>query len=74
MRVNFQQIKLTGRKSGKCGCGKVRTRSMTFVQTINPWNKNAKGEPKNSSEILHELGVERDEWKKLPITCDNCKV
>lgn len=62
----FEQVKLSASKSGKCVCGKRVTRSTTFEQTINPWNKNAKGEAKSYSEIWQELKQEAADWKLKP--------
>jgi hypothetical protein len=51
----FEPVQLRVSKSGKCVCGKRVTRSETLEQTINPFNKNAKGEVKTRSEIWEEL-------------------
>lgn len=71
-RYNFHEIAIHGQKSGKCACGKRRTRREKFWQTINPFNKNVAGTPKTQAEIRAELLVERAEWLKAPITCDAC--
>lgn len=42
--------------------GKSRQRTKTFMQTINPFNKNADGIIKNRVEIMAELSKERDAW------------
>lgn len=72
MRTEFEEVAIFGRKSSKCRCGKRRTRSAKFFQTLNPWNKNKDGNPKTANEIIAELVVERAEWMKAPIVCDNC--
>lgn len=59
----FESVKLSANKSGKCVCGKRVTRSVTLEQTINPFNKNAKGEVKSYSEIWKELKTDAAEWK-----------
>jgi len=66
MITTFQSITVHGTKSGKCICGKRITRSKTFEQTINPFNKNAKGEVKTYAEILTELQQERSVWMGKP--------
>lgn len=42
--------------------GRTRQRTRKFSQTINPWNKNAAGQPKSREEIWAELKSERDLW------------
>jgi hypothetical protein len=43
-RIRFDEVSLTGRKSGKChACGKPASRQTRFWQTISPFNKNADG-------------------------------
>ena len=63
----FEALKLQVTKSGKCVCGKRVTRSTTLEHTINPFNKNAKGEVKSRSEIWDELRKEATEWKQKPV-------
>jgi hypothetical protein len=53
------------------GCGKKLTRTRTFSQTINPFNKNAAGEVKSRSEIYEELKVEAAKWQPSA-TCLKC--
>ena len=73
VRFNFSEVKLHGSKSGKCGCGKRRTRQKKFYQTLNPFNKNEKGEPKTQKEIYAELVEQHNAWKTEPITCKDCE-
>ncbi|MBY6273545.1 MAG: hypothetical protein CW346_15210 [Bacillaceae bacterium] len=74
MIVTFEVVRLYGRKQVKCqNCGRRVTRSKEFSQTINPFNKNADGEPKNRYEITAELRQEREEWLKQPELCRRCK-
>lgn len=72
-RINFDEVSLGGTKSGKCACGKRRTRSQKFWQTINPFNKNADGTIKTREDILAKLRIEREEWRAKPITCEACQ-
>lgn len=59
----FQEVKWPETRSLKCReCGKRFRRSMTFTQTINPFNKNAVGQLKTYAEILAELKVEGAAW------------
>lgn len=74
MIITFEVVRLYGRKQVKCPtCGRRVTRSKEFSQTINPFNKNADGEPKNRYEILAELRQARDEWRKQPELCRKCQ-
>ena len=67
----FDSIKLKSIKAGVCKCGKKLKRSKTFEQTINPYNRNSQGLPKNSVEINIELKQEAENWKPNFI-CNNC--
>lgn len=73
MRINFQEVALHSSKSGKCGCGKRRSRSQKFWQTLSPWNKNDDGSIKDASQIRNELAEQIRAWKAEPITCEKCK-
>ena len=71
--INFEEVKINVKKSGKCLCGKYRQRSRSFYQTINPFNKNQEGKIKTREEILVEIKKRAIEWKKEPIMCSKCK-
>lgn len=53
----FPVIRYGNSKTGKCArCGKTTKRSVTFEQTMNPFNIDpATGEPKTSRVIYAEL-------------------
>ena len=71
--VRFERIPLTFRKTVKCAdCGKRLKRQRTFEQTLNPWNRNAEGQPKSRQEILASLREQGAEWKQQPETCSTC--
>jgi hypothetical protein len=59
--VRFQQVKLKGVRFWYEN-GKKRQETKIFFQTINPFNKNRAGLPKDRSEIFRELIIERDQW------------
>jgi hypothetical protein len=62
--TTYDAVKLPVKKSFTCRvCGKRGTRSKTFRQTLNPWNRNAKGLIKSWGEIWRELGEEAQLWK-----------
>lgn len=70
----FEEVKLYGSKSGKCSvCGKACTRSQKFSQTLNPFNKNEKGEIKTWQEIKEELCGELNEWRSKPPIHSRCE-
>lgn len=59
----FEQVTLPAQRAGKCPvCGKRVNRRTTFWQTINPWNKDADGNPKTYDQIRIELSAEFDAW------------
>lgn len=66
--MTTQNISLPGMRSGK-----RRTRREKFWQTLNPFNKNADGEPKTAQEIRVELAEKIKAWRAEPITCDDCR-
>lgn len=63
--MQFEKVKIYGVKHWKEN-GKRRQQSREFYQTLNPFNKNAQGNPKTRKEILAELIAERDAWIKEP--------
>lgn len=63
--VRFQEIKLHGIRRWKDADGKRRQETKVFSQTLNPFNKNAAGIPKSSSEIWDELRAEAKAWKEV---------
>lgn len=72
-RIVFEEVAINCEKSGRCGCDKRRTRRKRFWQTINPFNRNARGFPKTREEIYAELREEADAWRGEPITCAACE-
>lgn len=71
----FEEVKWpSGTRRLKCrSCGKRFTRSRTFTQTINPFNKNGTtGKPKARTEILRELKAEAAAWQPDD-SCTTCK-
>jgi len=60
----FKEITLPVTKTVPCraGCGKKVRRSTTLSQTVNPWNKDADGNPKSAEQIRAELKAEAERW------------
>jgi hypothetical protein len=73
--VTFERIVRSGTKSGKCEvCGKKASRSTSFGQTLNPWNKNkATGELKSRREISDELNAKVRAWEAEPVRHAKCE-
>lgn len=72
MRYEFEKVSIYAKKSGKCRCGKRRTRSEHLWMTVNPFNKNARGEVKTRQEVRADLAKRHEEWIKEQITCSEC--
>lgn len=70
----FEPVTWQASKSLPCpgGCGKKVRRQRTFSQTLNPWNKNADGQPKTDLEITSELRAQAEEWQQKPEPCTSC--
>lgn len=60
-RIVFNEVAIRATKHWREG-NRRRTQSRKFYQTLNPWNKNAAGQPKSRDEIMAELVAERDAW------------
>lgn len=73
IRYNFEKVKCYAKKSGKCLCGKRRTRSEVLWQTVNPFNKNPDGTVKTYNQVRADVNREYEEWKSKPITCSDCE-
>jgi len=71
--VVFPQVRLRFWKKGKCKCGKMRRRTTTIIHTVNPFNKNADGVPKNVCEVRADVISKGRKWESDPITCANCE-
>jgi hypothetical protein len=72
--IRFERVPLTAAKTVQCaGCGKRLRRQRTFEMTLNPWNKNAQGQPRTRREILAALDAKAGEWKQQPEACVACR-
>jgi hypothetical protein len=72
--IKFEEVTRGARKNLPCpDCGKKVRRQITFSQTINPWNKNAAGEPKTWQEIQEELKADVAKWAAKPVQCKSCR-
>jgi len=72
----YEEVKMTGYKTISCfGCGRKMRRQKTFSQTLNPWNKSKinVGQLKSRKEIMDELKVKIEEWKRTSAMHEVCK-
>lgn len=71
----YEPIRRTARKKTLCqgGCGRKLDRQRTFTQTINPFNRNPDGTPRNYRQVWASLGEECEAWQP-EATCKNCLV
>jgi len=72
VRTTFEKVERRATKRVPCaaGCGKKVARSKTFMQTLNPWNKDPEtGAPRTRDQIWHALRAEAEAWKLLPEWC-----
>ena len=72
MMTKFEEIRIYAKKSGKCLCGKRRTRSEVLFQTVNPFNKNKDGSQKSRQQVREDVNQEYEAWKAKPIRCSDC--
>ena len=74
---HFEKVVYPATKRGVCPvCGKTATRKSgdKFMQTINPYNTNAKGKPKTYQEIWAELAEKSKAWvKETPVYHAKCE-
>lgn len=73
MRTVYRGLTAIGKKSGKCACGITRTRTETFSQTVNPFNRNPDGSVKSIENIRAEIEAHREAWMESSIYCAACK-
>lgn len=74
MRVTFRELKRRASKLVACAvCGAKVKRQRTFMQTLNPWNKNADGTVRSPEDIWRALDTEAGEWAVQPETCRKCE-
>lgn len=74
IRTTFEEVKHQAKKAGICPvCGKKASRQHTFMQTLNPFNKDAQGQVKDRRKILDELYARAKEWKLEPTYHVNCE-
>ena len=74
MRIRFERVIVSRSRRGKCSeCGKAMTQRKTFMQTINPFNKDADGLVKTRSVIVGELHMQAAQWAaEKKMTHDKC--
>ena len=71
---HFQQFHLRRERPGKCaGCGKKTKRVIRISETLNPFNKNAAGNPKTVVEIRESLDAKMKNELAKPLHCIACE-
>ena len=74
MRLTFDEVARKITRKGECSvCHKKRTVTREFRQTINPFNRNAKGEVRGRDEIEKELSAKVAAWHNGPLVCKGCE-
>ena len=58
----FEEVKVKATKKYIDADGKKRSKTETFSQTINPFNKGTDGLPKTREQILKEITAARNAW------------
>lgn len=60
----YERITAQARRTITCpGCGKRRTITCTFRQTVNPFNKNDDGTVKTHQEVWQSVRAQADAWE-----------
>ena len=65
MRVvtNYERVRAQRTRRGTCpGCGKAVTRSRTFENTVNPFNRNEDGIVRTYREVWKRVNAVADAW------------
>ena len=69
----YDKIKHTERRNGTCPvCGKRVQRSTTFMETVNPYNRNEDGTVKSAQEVRESVRAKGKAWEP-DFTHENCK-
>lgn len=74
MRHIYEPVSAKVSKSGLCTvCGRKATRTKTFTNTVNPFNKNEDGTVRTRAEVWANVRRLAEEWKSLPVTHGGCE-
>ena len=68
MRYVFNEVAVRATKRWTDASGKKRQKTQTFMQTLNPLNKNSDGTVKTRDQIMVEIKAKRDAWLEEPVT------
>ena len=69
----YDKIKHVERRYGNCPvCGKRVQRSTTFMETVNPYNRNEDGTVKSAQEVRESVRAKGQAWKP-DFTHDKCR-
>ena len=74
MKYVFNEVHIFAARRGKCAaCGKLCQRRRKFWQTLNPFNRNADGFPKDRDDIMSELTQQAKAWENEPLYHAGCE-
>lgn len=62
MRYIFEEVAVKATKRWTDETGRKRQQTRKFFQTLNPFNKDADGNPKTAQQIMAEIRAQRDAW------------
>lgn len=61
--ITYDEVTATAQRRGPCPvCGKRTTRSRTFTNTVNPFNKRPDGLPKIRHEVQDDVDRLAEAW------------
>jgi hypothetical protein len=64
VHTEFQRVSLRPTKKGKCPiCGRSVQRSTKIENTVNPFNRNERGEVKTFNEVLDDVREKARTWE-----------
>lgn len=66
MNITFEEVKAYGKRRVTVD-GKKKYQQKTFVETINPFNKNPDGTVKSRAEVQESVDRKCDEWQSETI-------
>lgn len=63
----YEQVTARAERKGRCpGCGRVVRRSMTFTNTISPFNKNPDGSVRTPAQVQANVDALAAAWDPDP--------
>jgi hypothetical protein len=73
-RVVFESVSTRRTRKGLCAqCGNKCQVTRDFSQTINPFNRDERGNPKTRAAIMQENARDAAAWNEAPLVCKGCQ-